>query len=268
VSLEPCAHQGKTPPCVDAIIAAGIATCVVACGDPNPPVNGKGIAKLKESGIEVIENICKDEARELNRGFISVVEQKRPYVMLKIATSADGKIAGGEGGWITGEKSRKEVHRLRSEFDAVLTGIGTVLADNPLLTVRTPGLEHKSPLRIILDRNCRLPSDSKLATSTEISPVWVLNSKTIEAALMQIADKGITRLMVEAGQKINTAFLKSGLVDRIYWFKSPEIIGKDGLSAVSGELSEMLADYKKLSETAAFGNDSLDIFEKQCSPAS
>ncbi|MCE2927853.1 MAG: bifunctional diaminohydroxyphosphoribosylaminopyrimidine deaminase/5-amino-6-(5-phosphoribosylamino)uracil reductase RibD [Rickettsiales bacterium] len=230
VSLEPCAHQGKTPPCTDAIISAGIARVVVACRDPNPPVNGKGIAQLQAAGIEVTENICSAEARALNRGFISVVERKRPYVMMKVATSADGKIAGGSERWITGETARAEVHRLRSEYDAILTGIGTVLADDPLLTVRTPGMEHKSPMRIVLDRSHRLPRGSRLSKSIDVSALWVLGSKTIPEALSTMAEKGITRVMVEAGQKLNTSMLESGLVDTIYWFQAPHVIGEQGLS--------------------------------------
>lgn len=265
VSLEPCAHHGKTPPCTDAIIAAGIVRCVAACRDPNTPVNGKGVEQLKSAGIDVIEGVCEKEARELNRGFISVVEQKRPYIAMKIATSADGKIAGGSSKWITGEAAREEVHRLRSEFDAIVTGIGTVLSDDPLLTVRRSGLEHKSPVRVILDRNHRLPRNSKLANSTDASPIWVLNSKTVQEVVLHLADKGITRVLVEAGSRINTAFLESGLVDRIYWFKSPDTIGMDGLDVAEGGLSA-LASWRAARHTA-FPPDTLEILEP-CSQAS
>ncbi len=283
VSLEPCAHQGKTPPCTDAIIAAGISRVVIACGDPNPLVGGKGIAKLRETGIEVVLGVCEQEARELNRGFISAVEQKCPYVMMKVATSADEKIAypplplgegRGEGSphpnllpkgegikYITGEAARTEVHRLRSEFDAILTGIGTVLADDPLLTVRAPGLEHKSPVRIVLDRSHRLPRGSNLSKTIDVSALWVLGSKTIPEALGTMAEKGITRVMVEAGQKLNTAMLESGMVDTLYWFKAPHTIGEDGLSVVEGSLKERLSGWTKVSETM-FDRDMLEIYEK------
>ena len=266
VSLEPCAHQGKTPPCTDAIIAAGITRVVIGCGDPNPLVGGKGIAKLREAGIEVALGVCEQEARDLNRGFISAVEQKRPYVMMKVATSADEKIASHaeahkrEGGWITGEEARAEVHRLRSDFDAILTGIGTVLADDPLLTVRAPGLQHKSPVRVVLDRSHRLPRSSNLSKTIDVSSLWVLGSKTIPDALATMAEKGITRVMVEAGQKLNTAMLESGMVDTLYWFKAPHTIGEQGLSVVEGSLKERLAGWKKVDEKM-FGVDALELFE-------
>jgi len=264
VSLEPCAHHGKTPPCTDAIIKAGITTCYAACRDPNKPVNGKGIEQLKAAGINVIEGLCEAEARQLNRGFISVIERRRPYVAMKIATSSDGKIAGGKSKWITGEAARNEVHRLRSEFDAIITGIGTVLTDDPLLTVRIAGLEHKSPVRVILDRNHRLPRGSKLAQSTDASPVLVMNTQSIPEVLTQLADKGFTRVLVEAGQRINTAFLASGLVDQIYWFKAPVAIGEAGLDVAKGGLSA-LASWRAVKHTA-FPPDTLEILEP-CSQA-
>lgn len=264
VSLEPCAHHGKTPPCTDAIIKAGIKICYAACRDPNKPVNGKGIEQMKAAGIEVIEGLCETEARELNRGFLSAVEKRRPFVAMKIATSADGKIAGGESKWITGDESRKEVHRLRSEFDAIVTGIGTVLSDDPLLTVRLPGLEYKSPVRVILDRKHRLPRDSKLAQSTDASPVLVLNTPAIADVLTQLSDKGFTRVLVEAGQGINTAFLESGMVDRIYWFKAPTTIGAQGMSVFTDHsigAPEDLKGWKSVKEVV-LDPDRLYVLEK------
>lgn len=271
VTFEPCAHYGQTPPCTQAIIDAGIKTVVVACRDPHKEVNGQGIAQLKAAGIEVILGIGENEARKLNRGFISVVEQNRPYVAMKIATSKDGKIAYApshaiafqrEGGWITGEEARAEVHRLRSQFDAVVTGIGTVLADDPLLTVRLPGLEDKSPVRVVLDRNHRLPADSKIAKTSGLIPTWILDLPDIPAVLKHLTQKGITRVLVEAGQKLNTAFLQSGAVDRLYWFKAPAIIGEGGLAAVEGELAELLTGWTKTADTLSFGADTLEIFER------
>lgn len=261
VSLEPCSHLGQTPPCTDAIIRAGIKRCIVACRDPHPQ-HGGGIEKLKTAGIEVIEGILENEARELNRGFFSVVEKGRPFVALKIASSADGKIAGGPTRWITGEESRQYVHKLRSEFDAILTGIGTVLADDPLLNVRAPGLEHKSPVRVILDRHHRLPDDSEIAKTQEQFPTWILDQPDVAAAIQYLSAKGITRVLVEAGQKINSAFMESGLVDRIYWFKAPQTIGEKGLNAFAGPVFR-LADWEKPSETRRFGNDQLEIYERR-----
>lgn len=264
VSLEPCAHHGKTPPCADAIISAGIARVVVACRDPHRE-HGGGIEKLRAAGIEVTLGVCEAEARDINRGFISVVERNRPYVALKIATSADGRIAGGPGRWITGEAARGEVHRLRAEFDAVLTGIGTVLADDPMLTVRSPGLEDRSPVRVVLDRQHRLPAQSKLAQSQHDAPLWVLDANDIAAALAELTGKGITRLLVEAGQGINTAFWNAGVIDRVYWFKAPHAIGENGLSAFKNNVLEQLANWRQVEHTA-FPPDTLDILE--CSPAS
>jgi diaminohydroxyphosphoribosylaminopyrimidine deaminase/5-amino-6-(5-phosphoribosylamino)uracil reductase len=263
VTFEPCAHHGKTPPCAEAIIKAGIIKCVVACRDPNPPVNGKGIAMLKAAGIEVVEGICEPEALLLNRGFISVVERKRPYVALKIASSSDDKIAGGKTRWITGDAAREKVHQLRSQYDAIVTGIGTVLADNPMLNVRIPGLEDRSPVRVILDRGHRLPESSQIAQTVAQIPTWILNTKTLEETLHQLADKGITRVLVEAGQTLNTAFLESDLVDRIYWFLAPHPIGSQGLDAFKGSKPKVtaLANWRVL-EHISLPPDQLDIYER------
>mgnify|MGYP002784982232 CR=1 FL=1 len=270
VTLEPCSHHGKTPPCVDAIIAAGIIRCVIACRDPHSNVNGTGIAKLKEAGIEMVENICMQDAREINRGFFSVVEKKRPYIALKIATSADGKIAyptGSEKKWITSDAARNEVYRLRSEFDAVLTGIGTVLDDDPLLTVRLPGLGHRSPVRVVLDRNHRLPASSKLMRSKDTAPLWVLDSPSLESAVKELTEKGITRLLVEAGQKLNTTFINSNLVDTLYWFKAPFPIGDAGLPAFADKKTfNLLEQWQKL-DYIPFPPDQLEVLGP-CSPAS
>ncbi len=261
VTLEPCTHHGKTPPCTDAIIKAGIARCVIACRDPNPLVNGKGIEQLRNAGIEVIEDVCKNEAAAINCGFFFVIEKKRPYVALKLATSRDGKIAGGEKRWITGEQARAYGHLLRSRHDAIATGIGTVLADDPLLTCRLPGLEDRSPVRVVFDRQERLPRDSQLAKTADTIPVWVM-AQPLPEALAALAQKGITRLLVEAGQKLSTAFLLNGLIDRIYWFRAPIEIGEGGLSATSEAID--LAHWQRI-DHITLQPDTLDILE--CSPA-
>ncbi len=269
VTLEPCSHHGKTPPCAEVIIAAGITTVLVACKDPNPLISGAGIVLLKQAGIEVIEGIGEAEALEINRGFFSVIDLHRPYVALKLATSLDGKIAtgGGDSQWITNEKSRKYLHLLRSQFDAIATGIGTVLADDPLLTVRLPGLEDRSPVRVVFDRKGRLPLDSKLVKTAADIPVWVFDTP-VEDAVRELAEKGITRLLVEAGAELSTAFLQSGLVDRIYWFRAPIVIGHDGKAAAGVGFDPVLAHLPrwKLVQTQNFESDSLSILE--CSPAS
>jgi diaminohydroxyphosphoribosylaminopyrimidine deaminase/5-amino-6-(5-phosphoribosylamino)uracil reductase len=263
VTLEPCSHHGKTPPCTKAIINAGIAEVVIACRDPHPE-HGGGIQQLRAAGIKVIEGVCENEARELNRGFISVVERNRPYIAMKIATSSDGKIAyppprpslsrGEEVKWITGQAARTHGQRLRSEFDAIVTGIGTVLADDPQMTVRIPGLENKSPVRVVLDRQGRLPANAR------IHPAWVLNNPNVETALTELTQKGITRLFIEAGQGINTAFLEAGLVDRVYWYKAPFAIGGGGLSALKH--AHPILGYGKwtMETTENLGNDVLEVW--------
>lgn len=271
VTLEPCAHHGKTPPCTDAIIKVGIVECVIACGDSSERVNGKGIAALKAAGICVTEGVCKAEARKVNCGFFSLVEKKRPHIALKIATSSDGMIAYPQNNptqWITGESARSEVHQLRSQYDAVLTGIGTVLADDPLLTCRIRGREDRSPVRVVLDRHHRLPKECKLMKSKDNTPLWVLDAPTVEDTIKLLAEKGITRLLVEAGQKLGTAFLESGMVDRIYWFRAPFDIGNAGLSAFlePEKTTKLLAQWKKLGYHAC-PPDTLEILEP-CLPAS
>ena len=310
VTLEPCSHHGKTPPCADAVIASGITRVVVACRDPNPLVAGKGIALLKPTNIEVIEGVCENEAREINRGFFSVIEKKRPFISLKIATSLDGKVAtaSGESQWITGEAARAYGHGLRSRYDAIATGIGTVLADDPQLTCRLSGREHASPVRVVFDSDGRLPADSQLAKTSKEMPVWLLTSSSrrkpgsslpdsvrvfdmdpgfrrddeipIENAVKYLAEQGITRFLVEAGPRLSTAFLQSGLVDRMYWFRAPIVIGSDGLDVVNNGFAATLAQLRiwQRLEYITLGNDTLEIYERMdpglrrddeiCSPAS
>ncbi|MEQ1789449.1 MAG: bifunctional diaminohydroxyphosphoribosylaminopyrimidine deaminase/5-amino-6-(5-phosphoribosylamino)uracil reductase RibD, partial [Rickettsiales bacterium] len=259
VTLEPCSHHGKTPPCVDAIIAAVITTVIVACRDKNPQVNSAGISALKNANIKVIENICEKEALEINRGFFSVIEKNRPYIALKIATSLDEKITSPQGQWLTGEHARNYGHLLRSQYDAILTGSGTVLADNPLLTCRLSGLENRSPMRIVLDRNNRIPKNAKILTEQNISPTLVISEPTIAEAINKITQRGITSILVEAGAKLTSAFLESGIVDKVYWFSAPITIGEEGVSVTTA--LEKLVQFKQI-EHIALGNDSLDILDK------
>lgn len=258
ITLEPCSHHGKTPPCVDAIIASGIKTVVVACTDKNHAVNGNGITALKSAGIEVIENICEKEALEINQGFFSVIEKNRPYIALKIATSLDGKITSPNNRWLTGEAARNYGHLLRSQYDVILTGIGTVLADDPLLTCRLAGLEQRSPVRVVLDRNKRIPKNAKLLTDDH--ETWVMGHNELQETIAELTKRGITRILVEAGAKLTTAFLESKLVDKVYWFRAPITIGEGGVS-ISTAL-EQLAKFKQI-EHIELGNDNLDIY-KQC----
>ena len=172
VSLEPCSHHGRTPPCAEALIAAGIARVVAAGEDPDPRVSGSGLARLRQAGIAIETGLCAEEAAELNAGFLCRVTKGRPLVTLKLATSLDGRIATatGQSRWITGPAARERAHLLRATHDAVLVGTGTALADDPLLTCRLPGLEHRSPVRIALDRTLRLPATLRLFAGARETP--------------------------------------------------------------------------------------------------
>jgi diaminohydroxyphosphoribosylaminopyrimidine deaminase/5-amino-6-(5-phosphoribosylamino)uracil reductase len=257
VTLEPCAHLGQTPPCADALIEAGIARVVAAIEDPDPRVSGRGFAMLRESGIAVETDVLRDEAAVSNAGFFSRIVNKRPLVTLKLAVSADGKIARAPGGeqWITGGEARRFGHFLRARHDAILAGIETVLADDPELTCRIPGLEDRSPLRVVLDSGLRLPMTSRLVQTAHKVPVVVFTTRKggdglraaqvdivrvapdaqgrpdLGAVLGELASRGATRLLVEGGATVEEAFLVQGLADRLEIFRSPVVAGAGGRSA-------------------------------------
>ena len=233
VTLEPCCQLGRGPACTDAIIAASIKKIIIAIGDPHPRVNGQGIAALRSAGIEVELGVCADEAAALNKGFLLTVTQGRPMVTLKLAVSADWKLTTGNPAqqWITDEDARRHGHMLRATHDAILVGIGTVLADDPMLDCRIAGLEKFSPVRVVLDRHNRMSASSKLMQTANQIPLWMMKEENVSDVLKILADKGITRLLVEGGAKIAQAFLDAGLVDEIAIYQSPEIIGEAGLAA-------------------------------------
>jgi diaminohydroxyphosphoribosylaminopyrimidine deaminase/5-amino-6-(5-phosphoribosylamino)uracil reductase len=293
VTLEPCSHFGKSPPCADAIIAAGIARVVASIGDPNPEVAGQGFAKLGAAGIAVDVGLGAIEATHDHAGHIRRIRDKRPHVILKLALSSDDKIAaaGGKTVSITGEASKTRVHLLRAQSDAILVGIGTVLADDPLLTCRLPGMEGRSPVRVVLDRALRIPGGSRLVQSARQTPLWVMTSETAEAAaaawlgaagaqvirvhttpagldlpaaLRALSERGITRLMVEGGARIASSFVAAGLVDEIWLLRGPDTIDADGLSALDAmplsAITQSPAFKVRASET--LGNDSLTIYER------
>ncbi len=263
VTLEPCAHHSKTPPCADALIEAGIGAVFVAMSDPEPRTAGQGIARLTEAGIDVHVGLCEAEAAHLNRGFLSTIERERPWVTLKLATSTDGMIAwkSGTPQWITGEASRRRVHLMRAQYDTLISGIGTVLADDPEFTCRLPGLEDQTPQRVILDRRGRTPLDGKLIASADKAEVFIVttdagvdNLTAHEAALGDDAIKNMgddididkvlwammkfhasTRTMVECGTKLTTSLLDGGHVDEVAWFRAPSVLGDDGIPALSGK---------------------------------
>ena len=262
VTLEPCSHFGKSPPCADALMRAGVACVVSAMEDPNPVVNGQGHARLREAGIAVEVGEGAREAAEINAGFLMRLRAGRPLFHLKLASSLDGRIATatGESKWITGEAARADGQRLRATHDAILVGIGTVSADDPELTCRLPGLGRYSPVRIVLDSRARLSPDCKLARTAHDTPVWLictsdapagareaLRAKGVEiievaatgdgrvdvAAMAQaLGSRGLTRVLIEGGGQVAAAFLKAALIDRITSYRAGIVLGADGRSAV------------------------------------
>jgi diaminohydroxyphosphoribosylaminopyrimidine deaminase/5-amino-6-(5-phosphoribosylamino)uracil reductase len=286
VTLEPCSHHGKTPPCADAIVAAGVARVVSAIEDVNPDVAGQGHARLRAAGIAVDVGLGRDEALRDHDGHIRRMRDKRPHVTLKLAVSADGMIGRksdrpGQRVMLTGEPANACVHLLRAQHDAILIGIGTALADDPLLTCRLPGMEDRSPVRIVLDRKVQLPPDSQLASSARQVPLWLASagrSKALEqegatfisydgdlrGLLAELAMRGITRLMVEGGAHIAAAFVSADLVDEAWLFSSPKAIGPGGVAALAGQSSNALTASPRLRvrATETLGQDTLTIYER------
>jgi diaminohydroxyphosphoribosylaminopyrimidine deaminase/5-amino-6-(5-phosphoribosylamino)uracil reductase len=291
VTLEPCSHYGKTAPCADAIIKAGIARVVSALVDPNPEVAGAGHWRLAEAGIVVEVGIGAEEARRAHAGHIRRVEAGRPHVIFKLAVSADGKVARSDRrpAPITGEPARARVHLMRSRSDAVLTGSGTVIADDPLLTCRLPGMS--SPVRVVLDGRLRLPLASKLVATAGEVPLWVVASEAAEPArekaltaqgvdvarvattggrldlvhvLKLLARRGITRVMVEGGPILAAAFLRADLVDEAALFRSPNVIGPQGIDALDGLPLSALTRSPRLKAlgSEAIGADTVETFER------
>jgi diaminohydroxyphosphoribosylaminopyrimidine deaminase/5-amino-6-(5-phosphoribosylamino)uracil reductase len=290
VSLEPCSHYGKTPPCADAIIATGITRVVAAIEDPNPEVAGRGHARLRASGIAVTLGVAADEARRAHAGHIRRMREGRPHVTLKLAVSADGKVglAGRRPAAITGEAVRARVHLMRAMHDAILIGIGTSLADDPALTCRLPGMEARSPVRVVLDRHLRLSPRSVLARTARVTPVWVITTAAAPAeteralreqgvevlrmdgmlelllVLKLLAGRGITRLMVEGGPTIAAAFLKADFVDEAALFRAPKEIGPDGIDALEGIPLTALTQSPRLKSlgSEAIGADTVEHYER------
>jgi diaminohydroxyphosphoribosylaminopyrimidine deaminase/5-amino-6-(5-phosphoribosylamino)uracil reductase len=260
VTLEPCAHHGRTPPCANALVTAGVARVVGAAADPDPRVAGKGYAILRDAGIAVTESVLADQAADQMAGYLIRSLKKRPEVTLKLAVSSDGMI--GQGGVvqvaITGPLARAQVHLIRAESDAILVGVGTAIADDPELTVRLPGLEKRSPVRIIIDPELRLPVTAKLVRTARSTPTWVVACQEADAqkragleaagvrviaaelfdgriALPELLDDlsalGIATLMVEGGAQTARHFLEEGLVDRLALFHGPGAIGPDGIAS-------------------------------------
>ncbi|HVC61681.1 MAG TPA: bifunctional diaminohydroxyphosphoribosylaminopyrimidine deaminase/5-amino-6-(5-phosphoribosylamino)uracil reductase RibD [Acetobacteraceae bacterium] len=261
VTLEPCCHWGRTPPCTDALIAAGIVRVVIAARDPDNRVNGQGVARLRAAGIVVEEGVLADAAAEVLAGFHQRTTTGRPLVTLKLASTLDGRIAtrGGESRWITGAAARRAAHAMRGRHDAVLVGVGTVLADDPDLTCRLPGFRPTPIVRVVADSHLRTALTARLVISARETPTWMLirhgadaarrhafaalgirlielagaeAGVDLQAGLMALGAAGITRLLVEGGAQVAATLLRSGLVDRIAWFHAPAVMGGDAWPAV------------------------------------
>jgi diaminohydroxyphosphoribosylaminopyrimidine deaminase / 5-amino-6-(5-phosphoribosylamino)uracil reductase len=292
VTLEPCSHQGKSGPCVDALIAAGVGRVVSAMADPYPEVNGHGHARLKAAGIQVDVGEGAGEAAEINAGFLMRVAHARPLFHLKIAASLDGHTAtaGGQSKWITAAEARMHGHSLRATHDAILVGANTARADDPDLTCRLPGLERYSPLRIVVDSQARLSPFSRLAGSAREVPTWVvctraapraardlLQAKGVEiveveatpeglvdvaAAAGALGDRGLTRVLVEGGGTIAAAFLKARQIDRVSSYRAGLFMGSDSRSAVAalGICELDFAPRFTLMSTRAVGADTLETW--------
>lgn len=293
VTLEPCCHWGRTPPCVDALIAAGVARVVIAARDPDPRVNGAGIERLRAGGVVVDEGVLRDEATEIVAGFASRVHGGRPLVTLKLASTLDGRIATrtGESRWITGEAARRAAHALRGRNDAVMVGVGTVVTDNPDLTCRIPGFRPNPVVRVVADSHLRMPLTARLVASAREAPTWVLIRADADAerrhafmeagvrllevpaaelgvdlksGLAALAEAGITRILVEGGAQLAAALLRANLVDRIAWFHAPSVMGADGWPAAQAFGVQQLAAMPNFvrSTVTPLGADMLTEFRR------
>lgn len=275
VTLEPCSHHGRTPPCADLIVESGIKKVFVASLDPNPLVAGKGIEKLKKAGIEVETNICKEDAEKLNEKFFHFIRTKTPFVTIKGAASLDGKIAAksGDSKWITSEEARLDTHKLRHEHDGILVGINTILQDNPLLTTRRPE-GGKNPIRIILDTELKIPLSSQVVQDrssqtivftgnrfdsvkakqlTDLSvDVIPLDSHSISVkeVLKILGEKDIMSLLVEGGSEVHASFIEEEAFQEIVLYMAPKIIGgRDAIPFIGGIGSDLIENSKKLNFT-------------------
>ena len=294
VTLEPCSHYGKSPPCADAIVAAGLSRVVSGLEDPNPEVAGAGHALLRAAGIAVEVGVGAEAARRDHAGHLRRMRDGRPHVILKLAVSADGK-AGAPGRKplsITGAAARDRVHLLRAQSDAIMVGIGTAIADDPMLTCRLPGMEKYSPVRIVLDSALRLPPASRLARSAREVPAWVIAGAEapraaedalrregvivlrvaqrdgrldLGAVLKLMAARGVTRLMVEGGPTLAAALLAADLVDEAMLFRSPKVVGSDGVDALDGLPLTALTQSPRLKRVISepVGADTRLVYERR-----
>ena len=288
VTLEPCSHQGQTPPCAQALIDAGVARVVIATGDPDPRVAGRGIGMLRDAGIIVDLGLCETLARKDHAGFLSRVTESRPFVTLKLAGTLDGRIAtaAGESQWITGPEARRDVHMMRARHDAVMVGAGTARADDPSLTVRDLGIAGQ-PLRIVVSRNLDLPQSGQLAATARQVPLWLLHAPDaptdrqaawqargavlvpvaigadgaidMAAAMQSLGQAGLTCIFCEGGGALAASLLAGDLVDELVGFTAGLAIGAEGLPAIGAMGLATLQEAARftLGETRRIGNDIL-----------
>lgn len=291
INLEPCIHYGKTPPCCDEIIKSGIKKVVIGTKDPNPLVNGKGIKELRRHGIEVEVGVMEDEARELNEAFIKSIRTGIPFVTMKSAMSLDGKIAtsSGKSKWITGEESRKFVQELRRDTDGIMVGIGTILKDNPRLSLRIKGRKENPPAKIIVDTQLKIPLSAKIfftkpKAKVIIGSTFKVNKRKIEnlkkigaevilaeknngkvdlrKLMRELYKRGIMSILLEGGSELNASAIKERIVDKVFYFYSPILIGgKDTKGMIGGSGIRMIKDAEKIDikEVKRIGKDVLVV---------
>jgi diaminohydroxyphosphoribosylaminopyrimidine deaminase/5-amino-6-(5-phosphoribosylamino)uracil reductase len=291
VTLEPCSHFGRTPPCVDRVLDSGVSRVVVAMADPNPQVRSRGLRKLRRAGIQVVAGVCRESAQRLNEDFAKFITTGRPFVTLKLALSLDGKIATrtGDSKWITGPFARARAHQLRHEHDAIMVGHGTVAEDDPRLTTRLPGNRRgKHPARVVVDTRAETPVAAQALASADAlrflvcgsaapasrvsrlqrAGVQVLpvatsaNGLDLNEALTQLAQHGLTSVLIEGGSRLAASALEAGIVDKVALFYAPKIIGgTESLSAIGGEGVTQVAEALQLRDATVerLGDDFLVV---------
>ncbi len=295
VTLEPCNHQGESPPCTEALIEAGVVKVYAAITDPDDRVSGTGIQRLRDAGIDAEIGLEEATARQINEGFLRRIQEGRPFITLKTATTLDGKIATrtGESQWITGPGARAVGHFLRAENDAIMVGSGTVAADDPTLTSRLPGIDNTRRPRIVLDSRLRLPPESNLVKSITEAPLWLVTKSDhsdsaisayenqgatvirvgtdedclldLNQVMTELANLGLTRILVEGGGILTASLFKMDLVDQIAWFRAPALLGDDGRAAVDALDISQLIDMRRFDriEYAEFDGDGLEILARR-----
>ena len=285
ISLEPCAHQGETPPCSVALIEAGIARAVIACRDPDHRVAGQGFAMLSQAGVDCVIGVERDDAEALNRGFFQRIDQGRPLITLKMAASQDGRITDSRGTsqWISSDKARAWTHGLRARYDAVLVGSGVAISDDPRLTCRLPGMAKYSPLRILLDSHLRTPPTARFFSESSVFPPWLITGDDIpqqhltpyrhagaevigfrrrsdlfldlQVVILELGRRGLTRVLIEGGA-LATALLEADLVDRVIWFSAPRLFGDQARPSIASFCGDDLTGSARFRRVAAWEIDS------------